>query len=265
MLVLVSVLLLAGAGQALDPLVVADIQAFGLPDMLGESSQDAPPATAPAPAKPAPAPADAALAPAPAPKAANQQAEMQMAEVEWKDAYDSTVAPGKLQIPITRLPNASDRTWMKQIVESVKKGDEKKEIKGAGVALHEAEHLMQDIPEDEPQLPKDKGNTLAATVAMQEKSANDLKEVVKKFTAADPVTQDAQKKLEKLQHETEQAEQRANTAKAALEAQAKAAQDKLVAEHAKEKDQVKVLTKAKTDAMREAAAALAQGTQASDT
>lgn len=254
--VVLGVILLEGGGQAsqhqdnrpvaLDPLMSTDIQSFGLAEMLGESSLDDPPTANDA--KPAPAPVDsAAPAPAPAPKVANQKAELQMAEVEWKDAYDSTVAPGKLKMPITKLPNASDRTWMKQIVESVKKGHEKQDIAHAKAALVEAQHIMQDSPKDEANLPSDEGGHLAATIAEQEKSTNNLKEIVKKFTADDPVTQDAQKQLEKSQQQAEEAEQTANAAKAQLEAKAKEAQDKLAAEESKDTQQVEELTKAKKE------------------
>merc|ERR1711998_776766 len=37
----------------------------------------------------------------------SQEDKLKMAKVEWKDAYDSTVAPGKLKTKIVKLPDAS--------------------------------------------------------------------------------------------------------------------------------------------------------------
>jgi len=222
-----------------------------LTSKLGEASDTA-----------AAAPDTAALAaPAPAPKAASAAGEVQMAEVEWKDAYDSTVAPGKYKAPIVKLPDASDHTWMKQIVESMKKGDEKQDLSDAQAALTQAESLMEDSPKDEDDLPKDEGNTMAATIKAQEASTEDLKALIKKFTDADPVTQQVKKRMQKLKEETEDAERQANEAKAALEAQVKATQDKLSTQREKEMEQVKVLKQAKAKAVQEAAHAMAHDTQ----
>lgn len=242
--VIASVLLLYGghASQAqdhpveLDPSMNVGIQSFGMSDMLGESSLENPQANQSSPAG----------RPAPAPKTADQQAELQMAEVEWKDAYDSTVAPGKLKIPIKKSPNASDRTWLRRMVESMKKGEEEEDIKHAKVALTEAQHLMQDSPRDQTKLPDEEDSHLAATIAQQEKDTDNLKAIVKRFTERDPVTQDAQAKLAKSQQQVEDAENKADAAKAQLEARAKEAQDRLMVKSKKDVQQLRELNEAKS-------------------
>ena len=82
-------------------------------------------------------------------KLASEQAQVKDAELEWKDAWDSTEAPGKLKLTITPLPNSEDHTWLKQMVENQKPQLLQQDLVTAEDAMKSAEKMMKKRPSED--------------------------------------------------------------------------------------------------------------------
>jgi len=225
-------------------------------------------------AKPAPE-ADAATTPAPeadaattpAPEAASQDDELNMAEVEWKDAFDSTLAPGQLEAEIKKPENATGSggdEWIRRMVEEQKKGGQAESMITAKKALASATLLMKDGPVDEIKTSDMKMSDhpkshLAATIQQQEKSTEDLKRVVAKYTSHDEVVKAAEATIAGSKAAYDAANAAAATAEAALKQEAEAHQAQLEQEHMEAKGALVQQTKARQEAMNSAAQMLAEG------
>merc|ERR1712166_974400 len=201
-------------------------------------------------------------------KLASEQAQVKDAELEWKDAWDSTEAPGKLKLTITPLPNSEDHTWLKQMVENQKPQLLQQDLVTAEDAMKSAQKMMKKRPSEDrlstaEVLAADMTrvnqvvNQVGKVASNSTNSTASIDAVVAAATTKDPQVVAAELELKTTKHELDQADDDVAEAKERVMDEAKEEKDRLHEEFATHQQFLEKSKLQKEKAIRQAAQAIA--------
>merc|ERR1712166_1276672 len=208
-------------------------------------------------------------------KLASEQAQVKDAELEWKDAWDSTEAPGKLKLTITPLPNSEDHTWLKQMVENQKPQLLQQDLVTAEDAMKSAQKMMKRRPSEDrlstaEVLAADMTrvnqvvNQVGKVTSNSTNSTASMDAVVAAATTKDPQVVAAELELKTTKHELDQADDDVAEAKERVMDEAKEEKDRLHEEFATHQQFLEKAKVQKEKAIRQAAQAIAAEKVAGD-
>merc|ERR1712166_1525456 len=208
-------------------------------------------------------------------KLASEQAQVKDAELEWKDAWDSTEAPGKLKLTITPLPNSEDHTWLKQMVENQKPQLLQQDLVTAEDAMKSAQKMMKKIPSEDrlstaEVLAADMTrvnqvvNQVGKVASNSTNSTVSIDAVVAAATTKDPQVVAAELELKTTKNELDQADDDVGEAKERVMDEAKEEKDRLHEEFATHQQFLEKAKRQKEKAIRQAAQAIAAEKVAGD-
>merc|ERR1712166_1091158 len=208
-------------------------------------------------------------------KLASEQAQVKDAELEWKDAWDSTEAPGKLKLTITPLPNSEDHTWLKQMVENQKPQLLQQDLVTAEDAMKSAQKMMKKRPSEDrlstaEVLAADMTrvnqvvNQVGKVTSNSTNSTASMDAVVAAATTKDPQVVAAELELKTTKHELDQADDDVAEAKERVMDEAKEEKDRLHEEFATHQQFLEKSKLQKEKAIRQAAQAIAAEKVAGD-
>jgi len=208
-------------------------------------------------------------------KLASEQAQVKDAELEWKDAWDSTEAPGKLKLTITPLPNSEDHTWLKQMVENQKPQLLQQDLVTAEDAMKSAQKMMKKRPSEDrlstaEVLAADMTrvnqvvNQVGKVASNSTNSTASMDAVVAAATTKDPQVVAAELELKTTKHELDQADDDVAEAKERVMDEAKEEKDRLHEEFATHQQFLEKAKRQKEKAIRQAAQAIAAEKVAGD-
>merc|ERR1712166_477953 len=201
-------------------------------------------------------------------KLASEQAQVKDAGLEWKDAWDSTEAPGKLKLTITPLPNSEDHTWLKQMVENQKPQLLQQDLVTAENAMKSAQKMMKKRPSEDrlstaEVLAADMTrvnqvvNQVGKVTSNSTNSTASMDAVVAAATTKDPQVVAAELELKTTKDELEQADDDVVSAKERVMDEAKEEKDRLHEEFATHQQFLEKSKLQKEKAIRQAAQAIA--------
>jgi len=208
-------------------------------------------------------------------KLASEQAQVKDAELEWKDAWDSTEAPGKLKLTITPLPNSEDHTWLKQMVENQKPQLLQQDLVTAEDAMKSAQKMMKKRPSEDrlstaEVLAADMTrvnqvvNQVGKVASNSTNSTASMDAVVAAATTKDPQVVAAELELKTTKDELDQADDDVAEAKERVMDEAKEEKDRLHEEFATHQQFLEKSKRQKEKAIRQAAQAIAAEKVAGD-
>merc|ERR1712166_548927 len=208
-------------------------------------------------------------------KLASEQAQVKDAELEWKDAWDSTEAPGKLKLTITPLPNSEDHTWLKQMVENQKPQLLQQDLVTAENAMKSAQKMMKKRPSEDrlstaEVLAADMTrvnqvvNQVGKVTSNSTNSTASMDAVVAAATTKDPQVVAAELELKTTKNELDQADDDVAEAKERVMDEAKEEKDRLHEEFATHQQFLEKSKLQKEKAIRQAAQAIAAEKVAGD-
>merc|ERR1712166_920141 len=208
-------------------------------------------------------------------KLASEQAQVKDAELEWKDAWDSTEAPGKLKLTITPLPNSEDHTWLKQMVENQKPQLLQQDLVTAEDAMKSAQKMMKKRPSEDrlstaEVLAADMTrvnqvvNQVGKVTSNSTNSTASMDAVVAAATTKDPQVVAAELELKTTKNELDQADDDVAEAKERVMDEAKEEKDRLHEEFATHQQFLEKAKRQKEKAIRQAAQAIAAEKVAGD-
>merc|ERR1712166_748229 len=208
-------------------------------------------------------------------KLASEQAQVKDAELEWKDARDSTEAPGKLKLTITPLPNSEDHTWLKQMVENQKPQLLQQDLVTAGDAMKSAQKMMKKRPSEDrlstaEVLAADMTrvnqvvNQVGKVASNSTNSTASMDGVVAAATTKDPQVVAAELELKTTKDELDQADDDVASAKERVMDEAKEETERLHEEFAEHQKFLEESKLQKEKAIKQAAQAIAADKVAGD-
>jgi len=197
-------------------------------------------------------------------KLASEQAQVKDAELEWKDAWDSTEAPGKLKLTITPLPNSEDHTWLKQMVENQKPQLLQQDLVTAEDAMKSAEKMMKKRPSEDKLSTAEvlaadltRVNQVAKVASSSTNSTASIDAVVAAATTKDPQVVAAELELATTKEELSAADDDVASAKERVMNEAATEKERLQEEFKTHQQSLKTSKLQKEKAIKEAAQAIA--------